>query len=98
MADVTWAQLRCANPDANKYTECVSSSATWAELEKFWGLNPLMIACWACFLGAVPGTVRKHLIVPDSRVPEVAKRLKFERGFWPPLDDIGDALKGTAQT
>ena len=93
MADVTWEQLRCANPDANNYTAKILSSDTWAVLEEFWGLNPLMIACWTCFLGAVPGDVRKQLMAPDVRVAEMAKRLKSERGSWPSPDVVGAALK-----
>ena len=96
MADVTWEQLRCANPDSNMYTASISPSATWGELEAFWGLNPLMLECWTCFLGAVPSTIRKCLLVLDSRFPEVAGRRKTQLGFWPPPDDIDRALRSIA--
>ena len=85
------------SPDVKDLLKTVPKTRTVAELEIQFGLDAIMIPCWACLFHAVPETKRSVFEHADSRLlwSVMATRQKHG-GHEPSLRILAEGMKPKA--
>ena len=79
-----WKDTLCAVPDRGCHTSDVDGSASWGKIEAEYGMQPLLISCWACLFHAVPKeSLERHFRRPGPKLLEAAVELKSRNGYAP---------------
>ena len=81
---LTWKDTLCAVPDRGGHARELDGAATWERIEADYGMNPLMISCWACLFGAVPKAQQDSIFArPTPQLVQAARELVCQNGLAP---------------
>ena len=96
-----WKETRVSDfrkytPDKKGFLRTLDQDLMAHELEKFFGVNPWMLSCWACFFGAVPV---KHRVFFTGELStwHCVLQLRSASGRDPSLIQVGKELARKAK-
>ena len=71
--------LQQMSADKNGYLADLDAGLTWKQLNQLFGMNPLMISCWACLFRGVKTDAQKEVFQEASmRLWNIARQLSAE--------------------
>lgn len=81
---LTLQEVLASSPDKKKHLKSLPAAWTAQNLETCFGLNALMVPCWACLFHEVPEKDRSAFEAPDPQLLAKVMQIRKERGGYEP--------------